>query len=89
MIAELGVREAWTLGYQHGMDLYRRRAPSELRDTLAHLGAEESTVAWVALVGICQGLFADEFDAAEVERAFTLVNQVLPYPHRLRLEAAT
>jgi hypothetical protein len=31
-------------------------------------------------------VFADAADPAEMERAFALVNQVLPYPHRLRLD---
>jgi hypothetical protein len=88
-MAGANVREAWRQGYRYGVDLYRRRTPAELRGALNHLGAEQGTVAWVALVGICHGLFADEFDAAEVERAFTLVNQVLPYPHRLDLEVGT
>jgi hypothetical protein len=83
----LEVREAWRRGYRCGIELYRRAAAGAFMGSLKLLADEQGAVAWVALVGLCHGLFADEFDAAEVERAFALVNQVLPYPYRLRLDA--
>lgn len=86
--ALLNVRDAWRRGYACGIELYRRQAPGAFVASVNLLADEKGTIAWVALVGLCHGLFVDRLDGAEAERAFASLNQVLPYPHRLRLDPA-
>jgi hypothetical protein len=85
-LAQMDARAAWRGGYRCGVELYRRGAPGAFLAALDLLAEDDGTPAWAALVGLCQGVFADAADPAEMERAFALVNQVLPYPHRLRLD---
>jgi hypothetical protein len=78
----LDVREAWRRGHLCGGDLYRQRARGAFVAALDHLGRQRSTVAWVALVALCQGIFLDAPDDDETERAFALIHPVLPRAYR-------
>lgn len=85
-VVALSVRDAWACGYRCGLDLQRDQAAAPLVAALRHLAAamagERGTIAWVALVGLCHGLFADTFDAAVAANAFARLNPVLPKPYR-------
>jgi hypothetical protein len=83
-LAALKVRAAWRRAYRCGFELYRRRAPGAFLAALDHLAETDGVSAWVALVGICHGLFADAVDDERVERAWALLNRVLPAPYRRR-----
>ena len=88
-IERLGARAAWQRGYACGVELHRRQDVATFVAALRHLGdglgGAHGTIAWVALAGLCQGLFADTVDPAAVGDAFARLNQVLPKPYRERV----
>lgn len=69
-----GFKRAYALGIR----LHRRQAPTAFRETVERLGREDGIGAWVATVGLCHGLFADEYREADAEEAFALLAELLP-----------
>lgn len=74
-------------GYRFGVELSCRGSAAALGATLYALIDADDTAAWIAMVGICHGLFADVCDEADLQRAIPFLNQVLPRPLR-RLDIA-
>lgn len=75
------VQRDWREGFKHsyalGIRLRRHQAPSAFRTYLRQLGQDGSVASWVALVGLCHGLFIDEYREAEAEEAFALLRDLL------------
>lgn len=64
--------------YQLGIQLRRHYALSTFMTRMRQLQQRHSIASWVALVGLCHGLFVDEYDDAEAEEAFALLRDLLP-----------
>lgn len=71
-------REGFTRSYELGIRLRRHQTPSVFKTCMKQLGQEGSIASWVALVGMCHGLFVDKYYATEAEGAFVLLRDLLP-----------
>ena len=67
--------------YKLGIQLRRSYVPLRLATQIRHLQKRHSIASWVALVGVCHGLFFDRYDEAEAEEAFVLLKDLLPTYH--------
>lgn len=73
--------------YEHGIRFRRRHRPATFTRTLQHLLQDGSLAASVALVGLCHGLFFDEYREAEAAAAFTSLAELLPAAEATRRPA--
>ncbi|MGH7960325.1 MAG: glycosyltransferase family 2 protein [Candidatus Binatia bacterium] len=64
--------------YALGIRLRRQQAPSAFITCMKQLQQTNDLASWVALVGLCHGLFADEYREAEAEEAFIVLKELLP-----------
>jgi hypothetical protein len=71
---EKGFLDAYALGIQ----LRRHQAAATFMACLRQLQQESEVPAWVALVGLCQGIFVDEDCQAEALRAFAMLGELFP-----------
>lgn len=67
--------------YELGIQLRRHYAPSTFKSQMRRRQQGRGIASWVALVGLCHGLFSDEYDAAEAEGAFATLKDLLPTWH--------
>jgi hypothetical protein len=71
--------------YQLGGELRRRCAPASFIGHMRRLQQGYGISSWVALVGLCHGLFAFDYDEAEADKAFGLLKDLLPVASRWRI----
>jgi len=81
---ELDDSTAWRRGYRYGLLLARDGDRQSLAAICERLIDHGGALEWVAFVGVCQGLFADAYDEAQIERDFTLLNPITPKAYRRR-----
>jgi glycosyltransferase involved in cell wall biosynthesis len=67
--------------YELGIQLRGSSAPLRFAAQMRHLQEGHSIASWVALVGVCHGLFFEGYDEAEAEEAFALLKDLLPSYH--------
>lgn len=67
--------------YELGIQLRRRYAPSTFMTHMQRLQQGHGIASWVALVGLCHGLFVDEYDDSEAKKAFGMLRDLLPAPY--------
>jgi hypothetical protein len=77
-LLRLDLRNAFKRSLGLGTLLRRHQASATFKKLLRQLHQESSLVSWVALVGLCHGLFLDEYREADAEEAFSLLTAVLP-----------
>ena len=71
-------REGFKRSYELGILLRQCRSSAAFMAYMRQLGKERSIASWVALVGLCHGLFFEEYREAEAEEAFALLRHLLP-----------
>jgi len=71
-------RKGFKRSYELGIHLRQHYAPSAFMTCMRQLHQEGGIASWVALVGLCHGLFVDEYREAEAEEAFALLRDLLP-----------
>lgn len=71
-------REGFKRSYELGILLRQCRSSATFMAYMRQLGMERSIASWVALVGLCHGLFFEEYREAEAEEAFALLRHLLP-----------
>ncbi len=64
--------------YERGIRFRRQQRPESFTRALQQLLQDGSLAACVALVGLCRGLFSDEYREAEAAAAFTSLAELLP-----------
>lgn len=64
--------------YRLGIRLRRQQARSAFTRYMKQLQDQQSISAWVALVGLCHGLFVDDYAEAGAQAAFALLQDLLP-----------
>jgi hypothetical protein len=69
-----GFKQAYALGIQ----LRQQQAPATFATYIRQLQQADDTHSWISLIGLCQGLFVDEYREAEAEQALTLLREFLP-----------
>jgi glycosyltransferase involved in cell wall biosynthesis len=67
--------------YELGIQLRRHYAPSTFKTQMRRRQQGHGIASWVALVGLCHGLFVDAYDDAEAAEAFALLKDLLPTWH--------
>ena len=72
------VREVFIESYRTGCALRQARAYAGVQQLAAALNAQESILSWVALVGVCHGLFAMHDDPESAQRDFATLAELLP-----------
>ena len=72
------LEKAFKRSYELGIQLRKSYAPSQFAIQMQRLQQKHSIASWVALVGMCHGLFFDRYDEAEAEEGFTLLKDLLP-----------
>jgi hypothetical protein len=77
-LVQKDLREGFKRSYHLGILLRRCDNSSTFMAYMRELGQERSIAAWVALVGLCHGLFFEEYREAEAEEAFALLLHLLP-----------
>ena len=77
-VAHLDLRSAFKRSLGLGTLLRRHHAAATFKKLLRQLHEQSTIVSWVALVGLCHGLFLDEYREADAEEAFSLLTAVLP-----------
>jgi len=77
-LLHLDLRNAFKRSLGLGTLLRRHHAAATFKKLLRQLHEQSSIVSWVALVGLCHGLFLDEYREADAEEAFSLLTAVLP-----------
>ena len=71
-------KEGFKRSYELGILLRQCRSSAAFMAYMRQLGKERSIASWVALVGLCHGLFFEEYREAEAEAAFALLRHLLP-----------
>jgi hypothetical protein len=71
-----GFKRAYALGIR----LRRQQAPAAFIACMRRLQRTDDIASWVALVGLCQGLFVDEYREAEAAEALALLGGLLHGP---------
>jgi len=77
-LLHLDLRNTFKRSLGLGTLLRRHHAAATFKKLLRQLHQESSIVSWVALVGLCHGLFSDEYREADAEEAFSLLTAILP-----------
>jgi hypothetical protein len=77
-LLHLDLRNAFKRSLELGTLLRRHHAGATFQKLLRELHQESSIVSWVALVGLCHGLFLDKYREADAEEAFCLLTAILP-----------
>ncbi len=77
-LLHLDLRNAFKQSLGLGILLRRQHAAATFKRLMRQLHQESSIVSWVALVGLCHGLFLDEYHEADAEEAFSLLTALLP-----------
>jgi hypothetical protein len=72
------LRKGFKRSYELGIHLRRHYAPSMFMTRMRQLQQGHGIASWIALVGLCHGLFVDEYDEAEAKEAFAKVRDLLP-----------
>jgi hypothetical protein len=65
-------------GYRAGVDIRAQQESATLVATIDELAPQRDVAAWVAVVGVCHGIFVPEYDEGAVERSFDLLAALLP-----------
>ena len=77
-LLHLDLRNTFKRSLGLGILLRRQHAASTFTKLLRQLHQGSSIVSCVALVGLCHGLFLDEYRETEAEEAFSLLTALLP-----------
>jgi len=77
-LIQADLEEGFIRAYAFGAQLRRHRAGAAFMSCLRHLQRGNEVSPWVALVGLCQGIFVDEYRSAEAVRAFATLSELLP-----------
>jgi hypothetical protein len=77
-IVQADLSECFERSFKLGSLLGRRGDSTAFKAWLARLGQERGVASWVALVGLCHGLFFQEYREADAEFAFALLRNLLP-----------
>ena len=72
------LKDVFRLWYKLGVDLRRQQDSSAFLKCMSQLREKEDIRAWVSLVGLCHGVFVDQYDEAAAEKAFVLLRDLLP-----------
>jgi hypothetical protein len=72
------LRKQFKRSYQLGSQLRRHHALFTFKNRLLQLRQRRGIASWVALVGLCHGLFVDAYNDAEADEAFYLLRDLLP-----------
>jgi hypothetical protein len=75
---ERDFRKGFKRSYEQGIRLRQHNTPSAFMTHLRQLHQRDGIASWVALVGLCHGLFVDEYRETEAEEAFALLRDFLP-----------
>jgi hypothetical protein len=71
------LQEGFKRAYALGIQLRQQQAPATFTSYIRQLQQADDTHSWVALIGLCQGLFVDEYREAEAEQALALLREFL------------
>jgi hypothetical protein len=77
-LVQADLKESFTRAYACGIELRRQQALATFMTCMQQFQQSEDVAAWVALVGLCQGLFVDDYGEAEAAQAFTMLSDFLP-----------
>jgi hypothetical protein len=77
-LAQKDSREGFKRSYEFGILLRQCGSSPAFMACMRQLAQERSVASWVALVGLCHGLFFEEYCDAEAEAAFALLRHLLP-----------
>ena len=72
------LKNAFRRFFEAGIQLRQHRAASTFKPLMRQLHQDSSIASWVALVGLCHGLFFEEYREADAEEAFLLLSELLP-----------
>ncbi|MGH7963152.1 MAG: hypothetical protein ACRERD_15195 [Candidatus Binatia bacterium] len=72
------LRKGFKRSFELGIRLRRYSASTTFLTCLRQLHQQGDVASWVTLVGLCHGLFVDEYNDAEAEEAFALLRELLP-----------
>jgi hypothetical protein len=72
------LRNGFKRSFEAGVGLRRRWAPATFKDVARRLHQQATLPSWVAFVGLCHGLFFEEYREADAEEEFTILSEMLP-----------
>jgi hypothetical protein len=77
-LIQADLRAGFKRAYALGIHLRQPPAAARFMACLSQLQQTADVGSWVALVGLCQGLFVERYSEAEADEAFTVLKDLLP-----------
>jgi hypothetical protein len=77
-LIQTDLRAGFKRAYALGIHMRQLPAPAAFMTCLSQLQQTADVGSWVALVGLCHGLFIERYSEADADEAFTVLRDLLP-----------